>query len=112
MPAAGKYRHRITITAANPETPRNGFGERTAAGATVAQVWADKLDLSGSENVEAKTEYADVSTRFDIRYRTGIEAKMSISEQPSGTQYDIVAVLDAHGLHKELQLLCKRKENQ
>lgn len=110
--AAGKYRHRILIQAAPPETPRNALGERTSAGATVATVWADKVDLSGRENVESAAEFADVSTRFDIRYRTDIAPKMIVVEQPTGTEYDIVSVIDANGLHKELRLLCTRKENQ
>ena len=110
MPGAGKYRRRILIRAASPETPRNGFGERTSDGATVATVWADKVDLSGREFVEQAQEAAEVSTRFDIRYRTGILPKMIVVEQPSGTEYDIVSVIDVNGLHKELRLQCSRKE--
>lgn len=110
MPA-GKYRHRITIQAAPLETPRNSFGERTTAGETVAEVWADKVDVSGREAVEGKVEFAQVTTRFDIRYRSGILPKMIVIEQPSLVVYDIESVTDAHGLHKELQLLCTRKEN-
>lgn len=108
--AAGKYRHRIIIQNAPAESPRNDYGERTTEGTTVATVWADKVDLSGSEYIEARAEASDVSTRFDIRYRTGIEPKMIIIE-PDGTRYDIQSVTDQAGLHKELRLLCKRQEN-
>lgn len=71
---------------------------------TVCQPYAKKEDLSGRELFAAQAAQSEVTTRFRIRYRTGITAKMRVL--CGGVIYNIVAVLDREGSKRELQLMC------
>lgn len=103
---AGKYRHRITIRNAPTDASRNAFGERVGSGATVATVWAEKQDWSGSEVNETGRETATVTTKWRIRYRTDVLPKMQVV---FGSEvYDILNVLDFDGKKRELVLESRR----
>jgi len=103
---AGKYRHRITIRSVPSDSTRNAFGERVGTGATVATVWAEKQDWSGSEVNETGRETATVTTKWRIRHRTDILPKMQIVY--SSDVYDILNVLDFDGRKRELVLESRR----
>ena len=99
---AGKYRHRITIKNPPTDTARNAFGERVGTGTTVATVWAEKQDWSGSELNEGGRETASVVTKWRIRYRTDVLPKMQVIH--GSDTYDIQNVLDFDGVKRELVL--------
>ena len=98
---AGKYRHAITIKNPADDSSRD-FGGRKGTGTTVATVYAEKQDWSGSELDEAGRQTAVVITRWRIRYRTDIQPKMQIT---FGTDiYNITSVLDFDGTQRELTI--------
>ncbi|AMP15492.1 phage head-tail joining family protein [Collimonas pratensis] len=66
--------------------------------------YAKKEDLSGRELFAAQAAQSEVTTRFRIRYRTGVTAKMRLL--CDGVIYNIEAVLDRDGRKRELQLMC------
>ena len=106
MPAAGKYRHRITIKAAPADSSRDTFGRRKGTGATVCTVWAEKQDWQGDETTQNGREFASVSTKWKIRYRTDVTPDMQIIL--GSDTYNILEVLDFDGRKREL-LLTSRK---
>jgi SPP1 family predicted phage head-tail adaptor len=99
---AGKYRHKITIRNPAAESSRDEFGGRKGTGATVATVFAEKQDWGGGELNEANRETATVTTKWKIRYRTGILPKMQVVH--GSDVYDIMNVLDFDGTLRELVL--------
>ncbi len=99
---AGKYRHSITIRNPAADSSRDSFGGRKGTGSTVATVWAEKQDWSGSEINEANRETATVTTKWKIRYRTGILPKMQVVF--GSDVYEILNVLDFDGTKRELML--------
>lgn len=103
-PRAGKYRHRIAIH--NPPTTRDGSGARVGVGTTVATLWAEKQEWSGSETRDNGKETAVLLTKFLIRFRTGILPKMRVVHNE--ITYDIEKVMDLDGTRRELVLECRR----
>lgn len=97
---AGKYRHRITIRNAPTDASRTSFGGRKGTGTTVATVWAEKQDWSGSEVDEVGRETPTVVTKWRTRYRTDLTPAMQIVFD--GIVYDILNVLDFDGTKREL----------
>lgn len=104
--AAAKYRHRITITNPPDDSTRDTFGRRKGSGSTVATVWAERQDWQGDEKTQGDREFADVTTKWKIRYRTDITTAMLIVE--NGITYNILGVLDFDGTKRELVLLSRK----
>jgi SPP1 family predicted phage head-tail adaptor len=102
---AGTLRHRITIQEKPTPTPRNAHGEEVFTWSDVATVWAAKVDISGREFMEARREGVQISTRFVIRYRSGLKETMRVTHD--SRTYEIRAVLDPEGRRRELHLLCE-----
>jgi SPP1 family predicted phage head-tail adaptor len=94
--------YRITVQAP-PEGQDNDGSPRTEW-RTVCQPYAKKEDLSGRELFAAQAAQSEVTTRFRIRYRIGLSAKMRLL--CDGVIYNIEAVLDRDGRKRELQLMC------
>ncbi len=101
-----KYRHRITIRNAPSDSSRDSFGGRKGVGSTVAIVWAEKQDWSGSEVAEIGRETAVVTTKFKIRWRSDIIPTMQVVH--GSDVYDIQSVLDFDGTKHELVLECRK----
>ncbi|SRR6266498_2144944 len=99
---AGKYRHQIVIRNPASDASRDAFGGRKGTGSTVATIFAEKQDWSGSETNEANRETAIVTTRWKTRYRTGILPKMQIVH--GADVYNILDVLDFDGTKRELTI--------
>lgn len=96
-----KYRHKIIIRNAPTDATRNTFGERVGVGATVATIWAEKQDWSGTEVNEAGRETPAVTTKWRIRYRADILPKMQIVH--GSDVYEITAPpMDFDGRRREL----------
>lgn len=47
-------------------------GQRLETYTTYATVWAEKLDVTGREFFSASTRDAELTTRFNIRYRSDV----------------------------------------
>jgi SPP1 family predicted phage head-tail adaptor len=98
----GEYNRRITI-----ETRVGGkdsSGDPNDSWVLVVKTWAKKEDLSGREFFAAQADQNEITTRFSIRYREGLQEKMRIVLGAKG--YNIEAVLDRDGDRCELQLMC------
>jgi len=103
---AGELRHRVTIQEA--VTAQNSFGEETPSWQDVATVWAAVEPLQGREYFDAQKQVAEVDTRVRVRYRAGIGPTMRVVWGVH--TYDIGAVLDVGGRHRELHLMCREVE--
>jgi len=65
-------------------------GMRAETYTTYATVWAEKLDVSGREFFAAQTKDAELTTRFNIRYRTDVVPTDRLVSE--GRDYDITQV--------------------
>jgi len=100
---AGKLRHRITIQQATETLSATGAVSLTWA--TLATVWAERMDLSGREFFQASQVNAEKTVKFRIRYRADLTAKMRVVHE--GKTYDLAAALDEKGRKIELLLMCR-----
>jgi len=105
---AGRLRHLIVIEQA--VTARDGFGEETAVSyERVRWAWAEVTDLQGREWMEARAEWADVTTRIRLRWRPGIRPTMRARATISGEElvFNILAIShDGRGRYADL--MCQR----
>lgn len=101
---AGKYRHRITIR--NAPASRDAMGGRYSTGSTVATVWAEKQDWTGTETRENGQDTASLRTKFLIRYRADVTEKMEVVH--GSDVYDIEVIKDMDGTKRELTLECRK----
>lgn len=88
---AGDLDRRIVIQRAT--ITYDGLNNPQQSWATLATVWASKLDLYDSERLAAKEVGADMTTRFQIRYSTtvsGVNPKDRLTY--AGKTYSIVNV--------------------
>ena len=104
MVNAGKFTHEITIR--NPSTSRDALGGVYGTGTTLATVWAEKQDWTGSEAQENGQDTATLRTKFIIRYRSDVQPKMQVVH--GSDVYDIEVVMDYDGSKRELTLECRK----
>jgi len=102
--AAGVLRNRIRLEQAT-ET-RGSAGCVSKSWSTLATVCEQKVDLSGSERFTAQQTSAEVSTRFTIRYRTGLGGKLRVVHD--SVTYNVESVQDPDGMKVGLYLMCER----
>lgn len=115
---AGALRHRITIQARS--TARDSFGADTDVWTGVVTLWGQVEDIRGVEFVSAAQYEAQVTTRIYVRYypdpaalpsmQPGITAAMRAVAD--GRTWDIQAVQDLTGRHREMILLCLERIGQ
>lgn len=107
---AGRLRHRIVFE--NPTEAEDAYGEPVKSWQPIpdGEVWARKEDLSGRELFQAQQVSAEITTQFTIRYRTGIDARMSIRHGDGF--YHIKSVQDPDGLREHLLILTARSMNE
>jgi SPP1 family predicted phage head-tail adaptor len=86
---AGKLNERLTIQ--SKAVTRAPDGGEVVSWVTVATVWGSARPLSGRELIAARAAQADITTRFSIRYRSGITPAMRVLWR--GMAYDITEVL-------------------
>lgn len=88
--SAGKLRHVVSIERQLEVVDSNG--ERTHIWVPVfGRVYASIEPLSARELIAAQAEYAGVTARITIRYRTGIDHAMRIVHK--GTLYNIEGLI-------------------
>ena len=102
----GKYRHQIVIKNPATDASRDSTGARTGSGTTLATVWTEKQDWSGSEIRDTSQETAVKLTKFFIRYLAAVAPKMQVVH--GSDTYDIEQVLDMDGTKREMVLHCRR----
>jgi SPP1 family predicted phage head-tail adaptor len=102
---AGKLRHRVTIEA--PSEGQDAYGEPASTWTPVTQVWASREDLTGREAYAAQQVRAEVTTRFGMRFRDGITAKMRLLSD--GIAYNVASVADPDGRKRTLVVMAARE---
>lgn len=104
---SGKLRQRVTVQ--RRDVTQNEFGEQATTWATVATLWAEVVDRSGSQIFKAEQQINETHTRVRIRYRADITPAMRVVYR--GVNYDVAAVLDLTGDRNFLELTCVRGKN-
>jgi len=104
---AGKLRHEVTIQQRNDSV--NSIGESVASWATYALTYADVVNLSGNELVQAQQVNSFINSRVRVRFDSGIRADMRILYK--SRHYNIIFVNDIDERDEEMILLCKRQES-
>ena len=107
--AAGDLRHVISLQTKTTATDEFG-GDVFTWEDTVTGVRCKKTPLSGKERMQSKAEYSEITTRFRLRYRTGITPAMRIVES-TGEVHEIISVVDIDGRKRELEILAKSLVN-
>ena len=72
---------------------------------TVCEPWAKFSRESGAELREAKADFAEIHVRFLIRYREGIDRKMTVLYR--GSRYEIEYLNDYGDSHEYIEILAK-----
>lgn len=92
MLAAGKLDRRITIE--RRSVTRSTSGEESESWATLAEVWAHKLPITGREFYAAGAAHvsSEETARFRIRYLAGLSAQDRIVE--GGKTWNVVNVAE------------------
>lgn len=104
MVNAGKYTHSIVIR--NPSTSRDAMGGVYGTGSTLATVWAEKQDWTGSEARENGQDATTLRVKFIIRYLSTVLPKMQVVH--GSDVYDIEVVMDYDGTKRETTLECRK----
>lgn len=99
---SGLLRERITLQ--QRVAGVDALGQALANWADVATVWAQALPIRGREWFAAGQTQAEVSVRFVLRYRTGVDASMRVLWRNQA--HDIVSVIDVGGMRADLELMC------
>lgn len=100
---AGKLDRLITIE--TPTTTKDAAGGLVHAWATLAQVWAQKLDLRGREFIEAGQVQAGAEAKFRIRWRSDFDTSARIVY--GNVNYEILHLAEI-GRREGLEILVKR----
>jgi SPP1 family predicted phage head-tail adaptor len=106
---AGRMDRLITIKAKMKTT--NDFGEEIIVYSTLASnVWAERLELRGSERWNAQQIVPEITCKYRIRYRNDINAQCIVVDE-AGREYDIQPPLEI-GRRQGLELFCSvRSDN-
>lgn len=107
--AAGDLRHVISIQAKIETTDLYG-GQIFTWANVAAGVRCKKTPLSGKEKMQSRAEYSEISTRFRMRYRSGVTPAMRIVES-TGEVHEIISVANIDGMNRELEILAKSLVN-
>ena len=86
----GRLDRRIVIEVNTPTT--SASGEKKPNWGTLATVWAEVRPLRGKEFFDAAAVQSEIDTKFRIRYRSDLTAKMRINY--AGNLYDIHSIAE------------------
>lgn len=102
----GTLDRRVTLlTVTRTQDPNTG--EEVETFVEGDSFWAQKLDLAGKEFFSAEQVNSEVTTKFTIRYRTGITPDMKL--RCEGVDYDIVAPGIELGRREGLQIMARKR---
>jgi SPP1 family predicted phage head-tail adaptor len=100
--SVGSLSERIAIQ--EKYVSRDDLGAEVITWVEIAEVWASAEPIRGREYVALRAAQADITTRFVIRHRSGLTPAMRV--QWGDAYYDIIEVIDVHGRHRWLELMC------
>ncbi|MDO7487041.1 phage head closure protein [Peribacillus frigoritolerans] len=101
MMNAGHFNKRITIQSNNGGVDADGYPIQGTT--NVVSVWAMVKPLSAKDYFEAKATQSERTTRFIIRYRTGIEFDMTILY--GQRKFEIVSIINDNEENKTLTII-------
>jgi SPP1 family predicted phage head-tail adaptor len=82
----------------------DAYGQKVASYSTLATVWVDRKDITGREFYASAQVHADASTRFTLRYLSGLTSVNRVLCE--GVIYDVLHVAEL-GRRDWLELTCK-----
>lgn len=97
------------VTIQNEVNTQDTDGSYTKTWTTFRQVWASKVDKSGSEGIEQARDTSTTTTIFKIRYISTLTQKHRISY--NGVTYDIEIIKEL-GRREGQELTCISKYGQ
>ncbi|MFZ3172073.1 MAG: phage head closure protein [Carboxydocellales bacterium] len=100
---AGELNRRITIQ--QPVETPDSEGVTTTTWGTFTTAWAAVEPLSGREFFNAQQFNSELTTRFRIRYQSGITTKMRVLFE--ARVFDILSVIPLKSAKKEIHLMTK-----
>jgi len=104
---AGRLRHRITIQ--RPSSSAGALGEKIKSWADVSTVWAAIEPLRGREFLEAHQQESEITTRFIIRYKGGLNTRMRISF--GSKYYKIESIINPDERNRYLEIMALETED-
>ena len=87
---SGKLRHRLTIQ--TKTQTGDGYGEGSAALATLATVWGSIEPVRGTEFLNAQQVNAEVSHQIVLRYRSDLTVTPENQISYSGRTFEIQSI--------------------
>lgn len=104
---SGSFKHRISIFKEVDGEDEDGFPIDNAR-EVIAEVWSAIKTVRGSEYVSANATQHEIVSRFIIRYRPGIDARMKIDYK--GRVFDIIEPpINDDEQNKTLTILAKER---
>lgn len=100
---AGRLNKRITISQKN--VTRDAYGGESIQWEAFCTVWAAVLPIRGREYVAIRDAGAELTTRFLIRYRSGITPAMRI--EYGGAMYDIIDVINPQEARTHMEIMAR-----
>lgn len=97
---------------------RDEVGESVIEYIDGSYVWAAVEPLSGRELFAAQQTQAEITTRIRMHWQRGVTERMRVKHCTSYQDpqtfdiYDVLSVIDLNSAHKELQLLCARRDSE
>ena len=94
---------RVCVISSRTLAP-NSYGEQIETFTNFATVWAEKVELSGQEQLLAQQVTAEVMRIFRIRWRSDVTATCRLLVE--GISYGILYIAEL-GRRERLELTCK-----
>lgn len=104
---SGALRHRVELQRVT--VAADSHGDQVKSWATLAEVWAEVLDLTGREFVQASQVMADVTVQVRLRGRADFRLTPKDRIVFGDRTFDIRHVTDMGGKNAEWRLLCTER---
>ena len=102
---AGKLNQRVYLQHRDPTLNAQKEQSKNWLMLTPNGIWAQVAPLRGREFFAAAQQQDEITTRFRIRHRKGITAKMRLLWRD--VPYDIVTVIEVEAANEWIDLMCK-----
>lgn len=104
MIRAGALKDFVTFT--KPSDSADSSGQRNPVYVTHAQVWAEVVQLSGKELIEARQIYNAITTRVRLRWRDAVGVDGTMFVNVNGRSLAINSVIDVGRRNQMTEILC------
>lgn len=104
---AGALRHRITIQ--EPKSSAGALGEKIKSWSDFVTVWAAIEPFRGRELLEAHQREAEITTRFIIRYKSGLNTRMRLKF--GSKYYKIESIINLEERNRDLEIMALETED-